>query len=380
MRTSLVVVGRTGVCAPHRAFRRKSLFVQRKHVIPFTRPRTNRRILSTGNTCTLPNLISVRFRNTVNGSFYSKARRTVRALTSFRTDGNILTVYPTAVAFSRRVLGNIVSTTTTRQGNGNTSLINVGVRNPFVDPGGINTRGPRCLRPTSIKVFHHLRGHTGNLVGLISITPRRPNTLRFVQRYYKRIHVSVTRAYADCSATYTTFSTNTARVARLCGTVPNVARHRPNPVVTTLRHNTRIRLVASGIRVRPTVIHFAFHAFNSSRIVLVTSDVVTYNLPSKRCDLNKRTIAIGNPHTALARRPNAVTKDTAYLCSYVGQTILRVNIPLRDTIHTTDRGPTQDVNVSGSCNDLDTKQCNGIVLTSRTLGVRTIIRGKAHVM
>ncbi len=189
----------------------------------------------------------------------------------------------------------------------------MGLRNPFVGPGGGNTRTRARVGGPSTRFV--VSGTS--VVYLTAVTPRVRNNCRTVDRVHRgySIIMSINRASTSFRRALGNVSTNTARVARLFGTRAPLRRHGPNIMNTTLLHSIAARLVTSAFRMRGNIFRLLTHIGNSG-LILVASYAHTNNVPSNRCDLNNRPVFIGNIRYLL--RSNAVTNDILGLGGTIG--------------------------------------------------------------
>lgn len=333
---------------------------------------------SVDNVITLPKFISVRVRNTTNNSTSSTSRTKLRGVNGCLTGRNMASFYPASVALNERALYSVMDAIG-GCGNerGNTGITNVGLRNPFVTVDGGNTRGPRFIHPNATRRFSKLFSGDNKLIGLVAVTPRTFSDTRFVGRTSGGYSISVNRSTTGTTRTRTTFSLNTGRTARLCGTVAPVRRHRTKVTNATLSgRGICYRLVYSNNRVYPTILEGAFGVLNGGETYIVSSSVHTTKLNTNRCRLNNRPIFIRRNNGCTILRSNAVTTSVDGIFSRFGG-LLSFKVSFRATLHDYAVGPTGSVNLNSRVNSVTINGTTSLIFINSGFRVGRICVGKA---
>ena len=154
---------------------------------------------------------------------------------------------------------------------GHAVLRGIRMEGPYFSYKKRGAQNPNYLKDPDIAGFNALQEKCGNLVKMVDVAPELPGAVEFIQAVKDSCAVSVAHTDASYEQAKEAFQAGATHVTHLFNAMPAIHHRNPGVIPAAAENpNVRAEVICDGLHVHPAMVRFAFSAFGSERIVLIS--------------------------------------------------------------------------------------------------------------
>lgn len=180
-------------------------------------------------------------------------------------------------------------------------LMGIQMEGPFFSEKKKGAQNGAYLRNPDFEAFRTLEEGCNGLVRIVDVAPELPGSVEFIQKAKELCTVSVAHTDASYDEAKAAFDAGATHVTHLYNAMPGI-HHRKPGVIPAAAENEAVRaeLICDGLHVHPASVRFAFRAFGSERIVLISDALRCCGMPDGEYELGGQQVFLSGGVARLA--------------------------------------------------------------------------------
>lgn len=224
-------------------------------------------------------------------------------------------------------------------------LAGIHMEGPYFSEKKKGAQNGAYLKNPDFPGFQKLYDSCGGLISIVDVAPELPGAADFTAQAKNLCAVSVAHTDADYDSARAVFAAGASHVTHLYNAMP--ALHHRNPGVIGAAGempNVRAELICDGQHVHPSAVRFAFAAFGSSRIVMISDALRCCGMPDGDYEIGGLPCKVSD---GLARLSDGTIAGSA-ACLFEGmRKAIGMGIPEEDAIRAATDNPACAIGMGG---------------------------------
>lgn len=229
--------------------------------------------------------------------------------------------------------------------NGCARVAGIHMEGPYFSEKKKGAQNAAYLKNPDFPGFKKLYDSCGGLISIVDVAPELPGAAEFTSQAKALCAVSVAHTDADYDSARAVFAAGATHVTHLYNAMP--ALHHRNPGVIGAageKPNVRAELICDGLHVHPSAVRFAFAAFGSDRIVMISDALRCCGMPNGEYEIGGQQAKLEN---GIARLPDGTIAGSATNLFEGMRRAIGMGIPEEDAIRAATDNPACAIGMGG---------------------------------
>lgn len=248
---------------------------------------------------------------------------------------------------------------------------------------GINMEGPFCrckekgaqaaehICPPDIGFFRLCNERCGNIIKLVTLSPKEDGALDFIRELKDEVMVSIGHTTADYNCTKAAMDAGVSHVTHLFNAMPPFAHRDPGVIGAALdTENCMAELICDGYHIHPSMIRAAFKMFGEERICLISDSMMATGMPDGTYELGGQAVYMKDRFAALSDGTLAGSATNLFDCM---KKAMEFGIPESTAIFAATRNPAKSIGIYHQTGSLTPGKYADILLVDEAYNLEQVL-------
>lgn len=330
-----------------------------------------------GGATVIPGLVDVHIHGAVGTDFSDADAAGLQRMAAYLAKEGVTSFAPASLTLPYETLEKAFATGKALHDNpqpGCARLAGIHMEGPYFSEKKKGAQNGAYLKNPDFPGFKKLYDSCGGLVRIVDLAPELPGSVEFVEQAKDLCTVSVAHTDAGYDAAKAAFCAGATHVTHLYNAMPGL-HHRNPGVIGAAGENPTVRaeLICDGLHVHPSAVRFAFAAFGSSRIVMISDALRCCGQPDGEYEIGGQVARLEN---GIARLPDGTIAGSATNLFECMRRAIAMGIPEEDAVRSATDNPARAIGMGGRLGRIAPGACaDFIICRPDYTGKRVFIRG-----